>query len=100
MTVRQLLDRVDSRELTDWEAYDRLEPVGERMTQLMVGQLTATITNLLKQKGKKDVTAEELMPRWVEAEDGEQDWRAWRRQLEIMTKAMKTETKKEAKHGG
>lgn len=28
--MRELLARTDSRELTEWEAYERLEPFGER----------------------------------------------------------------------
>lgn len=62
MTVRQLLDSVDARELMEWEAYNRLEPFGS-MVNRRGHALTATLlANAHKKKGARDFTVRDFMP--------------------------------------
>lgn len=45
MTVRELLDRIDSREMSEWMAYYRIEPFGEMRADLRQQSICATIAN-------------------------------------------------------
>ena len=45
MSVRQLLASLDSSEITEWIAYDQLEPFGEQREDLRVGQICSTVAN-------------------------------------------------------
>jgi hypothetical protein len=44
-TVRQLLAEIDSEELTEWIAFERLEPFGSLMDDFRAGQICATVAN-------------------------------------------------------
>ena len=48
MTVREMLSRLDSRELSEWMAYSSIEPIGEYRNDLRFAMLTCTVTNLFK----------------------------------------------------
>lgn len=52
MTVRELLKRIDSEELTEWMAFDRIEPIGSGRTNLAVAGLAALTANLNRDRGK------------------------------------------------
>jgi hypothetical protein len=45
MTVRQLLASLDSAELTEWQAFDRMEPIGEFRADLRAGIVASTVAN-------------------------------------------------------
>lgn len=45
MTVRQLLANLDSAELTEWVAFDHMEPIGEFRADLRAGIVAATVAN-------------------------------------------------------
>ncbi|MFP3890983.1 hypothetical protein [uncultured Ralstonia sp.] len=45
MTVRQLLAAIDSAELTEWMAYDRLDPFGEARADLRAGIIASAAAN-------------------------------------------------------
>lgn len=45
MTVRELLARIDSRELTEWAAYFGLEPWGTEVDDWRAGLVASTIAN-------------------------------------------------------
>jgi hypothetical protein len=45
MTVRELLQRIDSAELTEWFVFDKLEPFGDPRADLRNGILTAAVIN-------------------------------------------------------
>ncbi len=53
MTVAELLSRISSRELTEWEAYYGLEPFGQERGDLQAGIVAAVIENAFKEKGDK-----------------------------------------------
>ena len=52
MTVRDLLDRCDSRELAEWEAYASIEPFGEERADLRAGIVAAAVANSNPYRGK------------------------------------------------
>jgi|LauGreDrversion4_2_1035121.scaffolds.fasta_scaffold1006655_2 hypothetical protein len=45
MTVRQLLENIDSIELTEWLAYDQIEPFGPQREDLRAGLICSTVAN-------------------------------------------------------
>lgn len=45
MTVRQLLASLDSAELTEWMAFDRLDPFGESRADLRAGIIASAAAN-------------------------------------------------------
>ena len=45
MTVRQLLENIDSSELTEWLAYDQIEPFGPQREDLRAGLICSTVAN-------------------------------------------------------
>ena len=45
MTVRQLLANLDSAELTEWIAFDRMEPIGEFRADLRAGIVASAVAN-------------------------------------------------------
>lgn len=51
MTVRELLGRVDSRELTEWVAFHNLHPWGEERADLRAGIVASTVANCHSTKG-------------------------------------------------
>lgn len=52
MTVRELLARIDSRELAEWMAYYSLDPFGTERDDLQAGIVASTIANANSGKGK------------------------------------------------
>lgn len=63
-TVRELLGRVSSEELTDWMAYYRLEPFGEERADLRAGIIAAVMANAMSGKSSRKFTADEFMPKF------------------------------------
>ena len=53
MTVAEMLRRMSSRELSEWQAYFNLEPWGEERADLRAGMSTAPLLNLWIKKGKR-----------------------------------------------
>ena len=59
MTVREMLGRIDSRELSEWMAYASIEPIGEKRMDMRFAVLNCTIVNLIKSAvGDKGKSAE------------------------------------------
>jgi hypothetical protein len=52
MTVRELLGKLDSRELTEWMAYDGLDPIGQERDDLRAGIVASTVANCHSVKAK------------------------------------------------
>ena len=73
MTVRELLERVDSVELTEWRAYYTLEPFGELVADQRHGILTSTLANVNRnpQKTPEPYTLRDFIP-WMRVR-GKQD---------------------------
>ena len=52
MTVRELLERVDSLELAEWVAFNSIEPIGDFRNDLHAGIIASTMANCHAPKGK------------------------------------------------
>lgn len=66
MTVKELLCRIDSRELTEWQVYANLEPFGEERADLRMATLAALLAEINRDRtrNKKPFTPEDFMPRF------------------------------------
>ena len=69
MTVRELLQRMDSRELSEWLAYDQIEPIGAVRGDLNAGIISSTIANCNRGKNQKVFTPADFMPLHKSASD-------------------------------
>lgn len=69
MPVGQLLARISSRELTEWQAFYRLEPFGEERADLRAGIIASTMANTARdpKQRRKPFEPREFMPEF----DGE-----------------------------
>ena len=62
MTVRELLSRIDSHELSEWIAYQGIEPFGEERADLRSGIIAAVTANAWRGKGDKAMSPQDFMP--------------------------------------
>lgn len=62
MSVRQVLAEIDSRELTEWAAYELVEPFGPWREDLRSGIVASTIANTMRGKGARPFTPDDFMP--------------------------------------
>lgn len=53
MTVRELLERVDSRELSEWMIYFEMEPWGTDVEDWRAGMVASTIANVNRDPKKQ-----------------------------------------------
>ena len=51
--MRQLLETIDSAELTEWLAYDQIEPFGPQREDLRTGLVCSTVANFSMSPPKK-----------------------------------------------
>lgn len=81
MTVRELLARIDSRELSEWMAYFSMEPWGTETEDWRAGMVASTIANVNRdpKKQKKPFEPKDFVPRRVPIEE-----QAPEQQAEIM----------------
>ena len=61
MTVRELLNRIDSRELSEWVAYDTLEPIGSVRVDLAGAVVASTVANCHRGKDQPAFTPMDFM---------------------------------------
>ncbi len=66
MTVGDLLKRVTSRELSEWMAYETLEPFGPRRADHRAGVIASLIYNSNRGKGAKPLGADDFFPETFE----------------------------------
>jgi len=64
MTVRDLLDRIDSRELSEWIAFFRIEPLPSEKADWRHGHLSQTIVNALVGGKNRRVKIADFIPEW------------------------------------
>lgn len=77
MTVEELLDRIGSKELTEWRAFERIDgPLGSWRDDHRAGVIAASFANRFLNEGDRPLTASEFIPKWEVAEDIEEDPRA------------------------
>jgi hypothetical protein len=82
MTVDELLHRISSRELAEWQAYFRLEPFGEERADLRAAIIAATVANTARdpKRRRRPFRPEEFMPRFGR----ERLRQTWQEQLAIV----------------
>lgn len=66
MTVRSLLAEMDSRELTEWMAYDLVEPFGDGRGDVQAGVIASTIANVHRSKNARPYRPTDFVPRYGE----------------------------------
>ncbi len=76
MTVRELLARVDSRELSEWMAYYQLDPFGNVREDLQAGIVASTIANVNRGKNDKAFQPSDFMPFMEKPEQTVDDMKA------------------------
>lgn len=76
MTVRELLARIDSRELSEWMAYYEVNPFGSVRDDLQAGIVASTIANVNRGKNDKSFTPSDFMPYMDKPEQSEGDMQA------------------------
>jgi hypothetical protein len=64
MSVRRLLAEVDSRELTEWMAYNALDPLGDERGDFQAAIIAATVANRWRQKGEAAHKPEDFVPKF------------------------------------
>jgi hypothetical protein len=62
MTVRQLLASLDSDELTEWMAFDRIEVIGETRADLRAGIIASAVANHGSRDIEKPYSPSDFMP--------------------------------------
>lgn len=62
MTVRQMLANLDAAELTEWLAFDRIEPIGEPRADLRAGIIAATVANFGAHELREPRKPSDFMP--------------------------------------
>lgn len=68
MTVAELLNRISSRELTEWREFYNLEPFGYEVDMFGPAQVSATLVAINAKKGSKLPQAKDFYPRLGEEE--------------------------------
>lgn len=57
----ELLERLSSRDIALWQAYDNLFPFGQYHTDYLLAQLTAVTFNMLKAGDTEPLTVDEVL---------------------------------------
>jgi len=77
MTVKTLLHEIDSHELAEWEAFDRIEPIDHaHRAELSAGILASTMCNIHRDHKSTDpYSASDFMVQWDKPyRDEVQEW--------------------------
>lgn len=62
--MAELLERVSSRELTEWMEFARMEPFGSEASYIGHAITAQTVANVNRQRGKKAFKVEDFMPKF------------------------------------
>ena len=70
------MDQITSAELSEWEAYDKIDPVGEWRSDLRMAIMASLMVNSFRgaygKEGIEMTTPEEFMPKYIQDEEDEQ----------------------------
>lgn len=90
MTVREMMSRMSSRELTEWMAYERVcGPIGPSRSDVHAGIVASTVANAMKGKRGKRFEPKDFIPEWDKKEQ------TWEDQLAIVKRVHGSLTRKE-----
>ena len=81
--VSELLNRISSHELSEWQAYSILEPFGEGTAFLRTGIIASTIANVNRGKNSKMLGPEDFIPKFGEVEKKEK-MQSFEEQLSVL----------------
>jgi len=68
MTRAEMLERMSSRELTEWQIFESKEPFGVMPTYIGHEITASTIANINRKKGQKPYKVDEFMPKFEKEE--------------------------------
>jgi hypothetical protein len=73
-----LLDRIDSKELTEWQSYYLIEPFGEERADLRSGVLASIMSNAWRGKNSQVTSPSDFMLKFGEEDsvDNEESMKA------------------------
>lgn len=75
-----LMKRMPSSALTEWMAYDLIDPIGSGRIDAGFGLVAATIVNVRRKRGRRAVKPIEMYPSWdqefLKAHPARQTWQA------------------------
>lgn len=82
------MDILTSEQLAEWEAYHRLEPIGNERIEFSFAVLASVITNIaiaaFGRKGTKQTSPMDFMPVWDEALRKKQEPKVKKQSIEEM----------------
>lgn len=70
---------LSSKELAEWQAYERVEPFGERRMDIRFAMLAMTISNIWRGKNQPPFKLEQFMPDFEPPKQ-----QSWKEQYNIM----------------
>lgn len=90
MTAGELLQRMSSRELTEWMAFFSLEPWGTEVEDWRAGLIASTIANSYRdpKRRRKPYEPSDFMPRYEAPKAQEQSWEEQARILEMWSRVL------------
>jgi len=91
VSVEYLLKNISSRELTEWEAYYKLEPWGEDREDLRMGIISSTIANVNRGKGGRTYKPSDFIPKF---DRPRQTWQEQLKVVEMLNVALKGEDRR------
>jgi hypothetical protein len=71
MTVRELLARIDSRELSEWSAFYGLQPFGDEPADIRTGIIASTVANCLTTG--RSFKPSDFLPEYRQPEEAQND---------------------------
>lgn len=87
-----LLRRMPSSLLTEWLAYDQIDPLGSGRIDAGFGLVAATVVNVNRKKGRRAVKPIEMYPPWdkeyAKRHPAKQTWQDQLLIVEMMNMAM------------
>jgi hypothetical protein len=82
MPVSELLSRTDSHELTEWMAYEQIDPFGEWRADWRAAMLASVMANIWRGKNTKATTPDDFMPEFGPRK--EQTWQDMRNMADVI----------------
>lgn len=75
MTVKEMLARIDSREITEWMVYEKIAgPLGGKRVDVGAAIVAATVANTNRRKGTKAANPDDFVPKWDDYQSDEDMW--------------------------
>jgi hypothetical protein len=95
-TVKQLVTELDSMEITEWQAYDAITPIGPERGDVQAALIASTVINVNRSEGARAATLTDLLLDWDPVEPDADATREAIKQALIKTMAIQKEAAAEA----